>query len=329
MFIVLEKPLSRKSYDTYTVIKHFFPDLPVKFISEKRFENLIVSLLYGPKDSCQGEGILLPQEVKIIESIYKSSKTSNYLFPDATLFDQLNNKAKFSLLCEELNINHPRTWQNTFELDKTEKLIFKPIFGQGSKGIFIKDGLSGKIEVPDGYLCQQFLGDSNEIWGFNAMAIDGVVSSCYSHKRVITWPRKGGVTVYSEKVDDDTLVSAGKEVVRKLNYTGLLMIEFKRHNQDWIVIEINPRLWGSLLFCLTEYPNPITEYLTSFDVEVKNKSVINKSNIVWLFPYGIFDIIIWKNLKHSIIINARYPLSIFRYIKSSLIILMAKLMRYS
>ena len=327
MFIVLEKPLSRKSYDTYTVIKHFFPDLPVKLVSKSRYESFFVSLLYGQKDSCQGESIVLPQEVEFIKRIYKSDRISNYLLPDATLFEQLNNKAEFSLLCKQLNINHPRTWQNTFVLDNVEKLIFKPIVGQGSEGIFIKDGCSGKIQIPDGYICQQYLGDSNEIYGFNAMAIDGVVSCCYSHKRVITWPRKGGVTVYSEKVNDDTLVSAGKEVVRKLNYTGLLMIEFKKHNHDWSVIEINPRLWGSLLFCLTEYPNPITEYLSSLNIRVKNRSVVNKSKIVWLLPYGIFNIKVWKNIKYSIIINAKYPLNIYQYIKSALIILITKLIR--
>ena len=79
------------------------------------------------------------------------------------------------------------------------------------------------------------------------------------------------------------------------------MIEFLKEpsSNEYKIIEINPRIWGSIL--LTEFNNSnfIKSYLElSLGNQVKNKIVSDNKYIRWVFPYDVLYFI--KNLQNPI-----------------------------
>lgn len=300
--IALFYPLSRKTLDLFKVIRHRSPDVKVSFISSSLVETLFTFLVYGyrarktPKEG----SIILPQEVELI---IENDNLS--LISDRRLVLLLNNKREFSDLCKEKNILHPLNRRQGEIIQVQTNLIFKPIIGSGSRGINIVKDFVGAVNIPDGYICQDYLGDSNEIFGFFAFCNNGRVESSYNHKRIETYPKVGGVSVLSEVNYDESLRLAGVNVVEKLGYSGLIMIEFKYFNNQWYVIEINPRLWGSLLMTLIVSDDPISKYLSFLGLDAPKGRISKSEKLIWLFPYGIFRYKVLKNVLKSILVN--YP----------------------
>ena len=84
--------------------------------------------------------------------------------------------------------------------------------------------------------------------GIEILAFEGKVLHAFQHCRIHE-PLEGGGSSYrrSEPLHKE-MFDVVRRAVRKLEYTGVAMFEFK-HNRSsglWTFIEINPRLWGSL-----------------------------------------------------------------------------------
>ncbi|MFN2431590.1 MAG: ATP-grasp domain-containing protein [Gemmatimonadota bacterium] len=84
--------------------------------------------------------------------------------------------------------------------------------------------------------------------GVEMLAQRGVVLFAFQHERVHEPPR-GGPSSYRRSVPlRGDLLRASVRLVRALDYTGVLMVEFRvdRARGDWTFMEINGRFWGSL-----------------------------------------------------------------------------------
>lgn len=68
------------------------------------------------------------------------------------------------------------------------------------------------------------------------------------HERIWEYPTTGGPSVYAKTIADPTLEELGHRLLRRLDWNGLAMVEFKKSYEDnqYVLMEINPRLWGSL-----------------------------------------------------------------------------------
>jgi len=108
---------------------------------------------------------------------------------------------------------------------------------------------------------------------------NGKMVSYYGHKRIRTYTIEGGVTVYSKISFNEQIKKMGENLLSKLNWSGLAMVEFlfdKRVN-DYKIIEVNPRLWGSIF--LSEFANTkfIRNYINlSIAVKEEKSEVIIK-----------------------------------------------------
>ena len=107
---------------------------------------------------------------------------------------------------------------------------------------------------------------------------NGETIATFAHRRLREKPPSGGVSVYSESVvADPELVRLSQELVARLGWFGVAMVEFKvdRATGKAYLMEINPRFWGSLqlavdagvdfprLLCEVargERPAPVTTY---------------------------------------------------------------------
>lgn len=74
----------------------------------------------------------------------------------------------------------------------------------------------------------------------------------FAHERIHEYPLTGGGSSYRRSICPDAkLLDASRMLLRELNWHGVAMIEWKMNDRgEWYLIEINPRLWGSLALAI-------------------------------------------------------------------------------
>jgi predicted ATP-grasp superfamily ATP-dependent carboligase len=84
--------------------------------------------------------------------------------------------------------------------------------------------------------------------GFYGVYNNGKLIAHFLHKRIKEFPITGGASAVAESYFDERLYNYGKNICDALKWHGPIMVEFKYdiENNDYKLIEINPKLWGSL-----------------------------------------------------------------------------------
>lgn len=83
--------------------------------------------------------------------------------------------------------------------------------------------------------------------GVELLAWKGQPLAVFQHRRICEIPVQGGASALRQSVDlDPQLYEYAQRLTEGLEWTGLLMIEFKVSEQGAKLMEINGRVWGSL-----------------------------------------------------------------------------------
>lgn len=224
-----------------------------------------------------------------------------FLLPDIDSFILARDKMKLNLLCEENSISCPAfiSKENFNKSQYILPIIIKPKQGSGAKGIIYIDDpcdlMNTSVDFETNFV-QERLPNSKDVQAGFFLCKEGKLINYYGHKRIRTFPESGGVTIFSKSEYIEEIKRAGADLIEKLNWSGLIMIEYIYDERDekYKVIEINPRLWGSLLLsehCGAEFLNKYVEL--SLGKNVSSTVVKKISFIRWIFPY---DILYW--IKH-------------------------------
>ncbi|WP_462247706.1 ATP-grasp domain-containing protein [Ekhidna sp.] len=312
---------SRKTFDLYNVVKIRFPEAECLIASEggawdktkarliyqgstnetlltqnySEFEESLNKIADTRSDQ---KIIFLPIEEKTILLFFeylKNHGSKNFLFslPDESTFKLVRDKGDLMRFCLENNFPHPTTYKNLLELNKLgsmHPLISKPSVGEGAKGIlrFTKDDAT--IEYFRERVVQDEIEHSQSVIGVFLNCTKGEIRGHYCHQRQRTFPLKGGVTVLSEIVVSDRCLEISKNIVSKLQWNGLIMLEFlfDKKLQDYLLLEINPRLWGSLLLGESELNGLVSNYICGhIEQEFEPKPPSIGSKIRWVWPYDV------------------------------------------
>ena len=328
MKILLTEVLLRKTFDVINIIKRNYPKSSIIYTipSDSFFTRLKLKFFYGAKqiqvlrddanfyrdldhisETYKNDIIIY---VPIEESItlrflnyidLKDVTNYRYLLPKREAFILSRNKESLNLFCEKHNIPSPKYISKDIFKNKVFNfpIIKKPKHGSGAKGlVYIENEDQLKklhIDFQTDFIQEKLPKPKNVEAGFG-LCKKGELLSFYSHKRIRTYPEKGGVTVYSKYNKSEKLERLSGAIIKKLNWSGLIMIEFLFDERDgkYKVIEVNPRLWGSVL--LSEFCG--ANFLTNY-IEIANGSNVKPSKIKedtyirWIFPY---DILFW--IKH-------------------------------
>ena len=180
-------------------------------------------------------------------STEKEKENLLFLLPDKTAFKLSINKSLLNIFCEEHHISCPKfISKSNFEAgDFQFPIIVKPKIGSGSQGIVYIDNENqlegGSIDFKKN-LVQERLPNAKNVEGGFYLCKAGKILAFYSHQRIRTFPESGGVTVYSKATHIKKIKKAGEKIIEKLNWNGLLMIEFIFDERDnsYKLIEINP-----------------------------------------------------------------------------------------
>jgi len=224
-----------------------------------------------------------------------------YLLPNRAMFELARNKDKFQAFCEAKGLPVPASFSpgdlKELELD-FRPVIAKKRIGAGSVGIkYIEkpDQLSLLDDIDkDHYLVQEVIVSARNIHGIFCVAREGEIISWHGHERLRTFPEKGGVTVFSRSQYDPSCKEIAFRLLREMNWSGFAMVEFLHDDRtgEWKIIELNPRLWGSVMlseFCgaklLSNYVKVLSDEKPESGDELKDRY------IRWMFPFELISLL--------------------------------------
>ena len=100
-----------------------------------------------------------------------------------------------------------------------------------------------------------------------------ILPSLCVHKR-INEPNDGGGSSYRKSIKLDPLLNEYcKKLCKAINYTGVLMIEFKKSSGIYYFMEINPRFWGSLELSINSNINFPLDLINLFKNDIVQKPI--------------------------------------------------------
>lgn len=273
-------------------LKHFYGTIHFEILSTENFDNDLAQI---SKKHTNEKIIYFPIEegttlnfIKFIETNCKLN--FKYLLPSLTNFKLSRNKKQLNVFCEKKSISCPKYISKSVLTNKQFKfpIIKKPSLGSGSKGIVYIENeqeLSNcKIDFKRDFV-QERLPNPKDIQAGFYLCKQGKIISFYSHKRIRTYPEIGGVTVYSKSEYNMEIKALGTQVIKELNWSGFVMIEFLFDDRDGLykLIEINPRLWGSIM--LSEFCNAkfLSNYVkVSLGETIKEQQIDTEKYIRWV-----------------------------------------------
>ncbi|GGF65619.1 arsenate reductase/protein-tyrosine-phosphatase family protein [Alteromonas lipolytica] len=215
----------------------------------------------------------------------KINSQTKLALPNKEVRDNLFDKHLTKKLATECNVRVARgeliyLADNSYEdlsRDFTDKFVIKPTES------FNEDKLSSRNKVAiisnrneyDHYIKhadvkgQQFLVEeyfSGTGEGVSLFACKGKVQFLFAHTRV-NEPRSGGGSSYRKAIPvDPGMAQACIAICEKTRYDGVGMFEFKKNyvTDEWILIEVNARFWGSLPLAIhagIDFPRYYAQYL--------------------------------------------------------------------
>jgi len=134
-------------------------------------------------------------------------------------------------------------------------------------------------------ICQEYIEGFG--CGFFGVYRKGRLISYFLHKRVKEFPITGGSSAVAESFFDERLYQYGKQLCDALHWDGPIMAEFKYDaiTKDYKLIEVNPKLWGSLDLTIEAGINvPRILIQSALNTEIDCTSTYQYVKYRWVFP---------------------------------------------
>lgn len=199
----------------------------------------------------------------------KFKNTLNYL-GDFSSYQILNDKFQLHDLAVKLNILVPEKYE---DLNSAKiPFVIKPNNLSSAKGVvYIKK----ESDIPDSIniestVIQQYVNGKG--MGYSFYCRNGLITDGYGHKRLAEYPVSGGSSTYRTGYQDARMVEVSSRIVKHLNYTGFAMFEFLlTDNNDLYLLEVNPRIWGSINQGLVNGTNYFKEIFGAQNQKLKKR----------------------------------------------------------
>ncbi len=202
---------------------------------------------------------------------------------DVKAYSILNNKFSLHKLAISLNIKVPKIFQSLEAA--TVPSVFKPTnlsSALGVKYIFKeKDKLKIRYHNIESFIIQDYIEGTGV--GYSFYCKNGIINNGYGHKRLAEYPITGGSSTYRTEYQNDEMHTIASVIVKELRYTGFAMFEFKlTKNNELYLIEVNPRIWGSINQGLAE--NKINYFEEILGVATLQKNKKQKTVNTYISP---------------------------------------------
>jgi predicted ATP-grasp superfamily ATP-dependent carboligase len=217
----------------------------------------------------KGFDILLPVRSTVTPLIAQHAQKFepfvHFVLPSYESMATANNKETTFRFAEKVGIPVPRTlYPRKFSDIEGEARSFrfpvvtKALVGSGSRGVaylnsreellrFAEKNLVQESDlVEKRWIVQEYIRGSG--CGFFAIFDRGEPKAIFMHRRLREYPITGGPSTLAESIYHPRLRELGLKLLAALKWNGVAMVEFKLDEQDneFKLMEINPRFWGSL-----------------------------------------------------------------------------------
>lgn len=161
----------------------------------------------------------------------------------------------------EAGVAHPKTFalddldRERIEANLSYPVVLKPRQSAGRHGVTVCDSFTDLEEaytrVRDDHgpvIVQEYIPNGGEAGVYAMYDFDSNRRAVTVQERVRSAPAEGGSSSCRRTIADDELLSRADELLSALDWQGVAMVEFRTDPRDGEpkVLEINPRLWGSL-----------------------------------------------------------------------------------
>jgi hypothetical protein len=255
--------------------------------------------LFFPVNSVEMDAVLSRGE--------RFGKSLSY-WGDYASFQTLNDKNRLMQLCQRCRIKVPRCFED-FE-EAAFPLVIKPKVSASAKGVkYFSDANSfekyrKKADLGN-FLMQEYIKGVGV--GYSVFAVAGEIRFGYGHKRLAEYPINGGSSMYRDSYEDQRMAEVAGRIIKETCWSGFAMFEFKlTEDNELYLIEVNPRIWGSINQGLQNGVNYFSVLLGTEDITAKRKINTYFSPFVYLSfclyaLHGNFEPVVKfvKNFRHN------------------------------
>ncbi|MEH6535854.1 MAG: ATP-grasp domain-containing protein [Psychroserpens sp.] len=172
-------------------------------------------------------------------------------------FEIAINKKKLSDFAKANNIPHPKYFHITSETDKQEILsqirfpiLIKPMTLKGGDGIKKIDSISELLKTLETSSLPQFVQEYIEGYDIDCsvLCLDGKILTYTIQKGNLTGYNQYAPQLGFEFLENEEVLKVAKDTMSKLNWSGVahLDLRYDANANDYKLIEINARFWGSV-----------------------------------------------------------------------------------
>lgn len=203
------------------------------------------------------------------------------------IYSLLSDKSSFCELCNTFNISTPKTYTNLPKIP----YVLKPKHYLNSSGksespkiILDKHGESDnlkKINLKDFFIQEYVCGES--IYMLCFVSKDNNIS-IYGQKNYIQQPNGGSILfARSSSNFPNNIICKVKNMLSSINFFGLIMIEFRKTDSDFVMIEANPRIWGPAQLVIDSGMNLFDLFLLDNNLitQIKERKYIDNTEYLW------------------------------------------------
>lgn len=209
-------------------------------------------------------------------------------------FDKNSLKAYDKILmfriCEELSIPYPLTY-TSLEQSVPIPFFYKQkneyVEGKGKyRGIVKSKKGKSQLKSPEDLIFQEYI-PGYSTYSYTFLADKGEVLTEFMFEEKFSQPISGGNGVLLEKIEDSRLKALSLNLIKKLDYSGWGMVEFKycKKREDYVFMELNSKFWASIEFAIMNN-NQFMKLLFDIDHPRENvRSVIFIHRLLNLFCF--------------------------------------------
>ncbi len=200
---------------------------------------------------------------------------------DIETYKVLNDKILLHKLALQLGLDAPVRYDNIS--DAKMPFVIKPTNLSSSKGVvYVRKVNDIPQDLEDNLIIQQFVEGTGV--GYSFYCKDGIIMNGYGHKRLAEYPVSGGSSTYRESYHNEDMINIATKIVAYLKYTGFAMFEYKLTSKNEIyLIEVNPRIWGSINQGLVNGINYFEGILGKAELSTSKTNIEKKTYLVPLF----------------------------------------------
>lgn len=233
---------------------------------------------------------------------------------DKRHYELISDKSAFYELCEKNNLKVPLVYQDIHHCP--EKFVAKNKFLQSAKtkkylapvliyDISDKEDFLRTYDVDD-YYYEEYL-DPTQGGSYYLLYYFFKNQSVQKFSQENILQQADGKSIVIAKSADihNTCISQKYEdLFHKLGFRGLVMVELRKHNDEYYMIEANPRMWGPSQLCIDSGISMLHAFL--YDWGLTNVPVeVNPKEKYYCWSGGIRENLI-EHKKLSVLCNAEF-----------------------